>query len=111
MYLNGYYVKKNVKEAFYIYTRCLETMTDEAAQSVAGPVFLRLGKMHLYGIGTEQNLMGALACYQRAEFFLFNMVKEGDYKYKKSLLAAIAGQQKVREMLAAELPAGNWTFE
>lgn len=111
MYLNGYYVKKNVKEAFYIYTRCLETMTDEAAQSVAGPVFLRLGKMHLYGIGTEKNLMGALACYQRAEFFLFNMVKEGDYKYKKSLLAAIAGQQKVREMLAAELPAGNWTFE
>ena len=55
MYQNGYYVEKNPKEAFVIYNRCLETMTDEAAPSVAGPVFLRLGNAFLKGLGTEKN--------------------------------------------------------
>ena len=111
MYLNGYYVKKNEKEAFFIYSRCIDTMTDEAMPFVAGPVFLRLGNMYLNGIGTGQNFMDALACYQRAEFFLFSMVKDGNYMYKNSLFAAIAGQQKVREKLSAELPERDWTFD
>lgn len=111
MYLNGLYVEKNEKEAFYIYNRCLDTMTDEVAESVAGQVFMRLGKMYLYGIGTGQDLMGALACYQKAEFFLFKMVSDGAYMYKKSLCSAISGQQKAREKLAEALPEGNWTFD
>lgn len=111
MYLNGYYVKKNEKEAFFIYNRCVDMMTDEAAPYVAGPVFLRLGNMHLNGIGTEQNLMNALVCYQRAEYFLFNMVKDGNYMYKKSLFAAISGQQKAHEKLAETLPNRNRTFD
>ena len=111
MYLNGHYVKRNEKEAFYIYNRCLDTMTDEAAKTVAGPVFLRLGKMYLKGIGTEQDLMSALACYQKAEFFLVNMVKKGDYKYKKSLFAAIAGQHETREKLAQTLTEDEWVFD
>ena len=56
MYFSGLYVEKNEKEAFYIYMRCLETMTEEAANRVAGPVYLRLGKMFLNGMGIEKDL-------------------------------------------------------
>lgn len=103
MYQNGYYVKKNEKEAFGIYERCLETMTDEAAKFVAGPVYLRLGNAFLKGCGTEANAETALICYQKAEVFLYNMVKEGDSMYRGSLNAAIEGQSKAREILFGKL--------
>lgn len=111
MYLNGLYVRKNESEAFNIYMHCLDTMTDEAAKFVAGPVHLRLGKMFLYGLGTERNYRNSLICYQKAEAFLYDMVASGDSKYRKSLQAAINGQAKVRELLLEELPEDNWNFD
>lgn len=111
MYANGYYVQKNEKEAFLIYDHCASMMTDEAAKFVAGPVFLRLGKCFLNGIGTEADAETALICYQKAEVFLFDMVKRGDVMYKKSLKAAIDGQAKAREKLAKDLPQDAWKFE
>lgn len=111
MYLNGLYVPKNEKEAFYIFVRCIETMTEEAEGRVAGPVYLRLGRMFLEGIGVSQNLKNALVCYQKAESYLYDMVLSGDVMYRKSLEGAIAGQKKARELLAAKLPADTWTFE
>lgn len=112
MYLNGLYVKKNEREAFYIYNRCLETMTVEAADSVAGQVFLRLGKMYVYGIGTKPDYYSALACYQKAEFYLFKLVREqGEYMYKKSLSAAIKGQQTAREKLAEKLGSPEISYD
>jgi len=103
-------VQKNEKEAFCIFSRCMQTMTDEAAPVVAGPVYLRLGKMYLEGLGTEQDLKSAQACYQRAEFFLYDMVRNGDDKYRKSLEAAIEGQEKVRKALLGALPENSWFF-
>ncbi len=100
MYMNGYYVEKNPAEAFHIYERCLETMTDEAAMTVAGPVFLRLGNAFLYGNGTEENAKNALVCFQKAELYLYDMVASGDWMYRKSLQDAIAGQSFAREKLA-----------
>lgn len=111
MYLNGLHVTRNEKEAFCIFMRCIETMTPEAEDRVAGPVYLRLGRMFLEGIGTEQNLKNALICYQKAETFLYDMVLSGDVMYRKSLGAAIKGQQKVRELLAEKLPETNWSFD
>jgi len=111
MYLNGYYVEKNETEAFIIYSRCLSTMTDEAAKSVAGPVHPRLGNMYLQGIGTDKDAERALAHYNAAEYFLFKMVKDGDYMYKKSLAAAIEGQGKARKLLMEQLPEDEWTFD
>jgi hypothetical protein len=111
MYLNGYYVPKNEKEAFIIYMHCLDTMTDEAAPKVAGPVYLRLGKMFLNGTGTEKNLSSALVCYQKAEAYLYDMVKGGDYMYKKSLLGAIEGQEKTRKEMMEQLPEREWEFD
>lgn len=108
MYQNGYYVEKNPEEAFFIYNRCIETMTDEAAPFVAGPVFLRLGNAFLYGKGTEKNPMSALICYQKAETFLYDMVANGDAMYKKSLQASIDGQAKAREILTEALPEKQW---
>lgn len=103
MYLNGYYVEKNEIEAFHIYEHCMDTMTDTAAPYVAGPVLLRLGDMFLNGRGTEKDVKSALVCYQKAEVFLYNMVEDGNLKYKKSLNSAIVGQAKAREMLAQAL--------
>ncbi len=111
MYLNGYYVEKNEIEAFNIYMRCIMDMTDEAAPYVAGPVFLRAGRMFLEGLGTKPNAKRALEFYQRAESYLYDMVKDGDVMYKKSLYAAIEGQEKARKKLAEELPGEEWTFE
>ena len=108
MYLNGYYVKKNEKEAFHIYMRCLETMTDESAKFVAGPVYLRLGKMFLNGTGVEKDYKSALVCSQKAESFLYDMVVAGDYMYKKSLEGAIICQAKAREMLMTGLDSKDW---
>ena len=111
MYLNGYYVSKSETNAFRLYLRCLETMTEESEPFVAGPVYLRIGKMFLNGTGTEMDYKNALVCYQKAESFLYDMVKNGDYMYKNSLKAAINGQAKAREKLAEALPGKERTFE
>lgn len=108
MYQKGYYVKKNEAEAFRIYERCMDMMTDDAAKLVAGPVYLRLGNAFLYGTGTEPNAKTALICYQNAERFLFDMVNGGDVMYKKSLQAAIDGQAKARAKLTEALPEKQW---
>ena len=108
MYLNGYYVAKNPVEAFHIYNRCIETMTDEAAPTVAGPVFLRLGNCFLNGVGVDENAKNALICYQNAERYLYDMVADGNAMYRKSLQAAIEGQTKAREKLNEKLPGKQW---
>ena len=99
MYANGYYVSQNDEEAFCIYTRCMETMTEEAAPNVAGPVFLRLGKAFLEGKGTEIDPKAALVCFQKAETYLYDMVSRGEDMYRGSLHDAIGGQEDAREML------------
>ena len=102
--MNGCYVEKNPTEAFRIYERCIEMMTDESMAVVAGPVYLRLAKSFLNGIGSEENPMSALICFQKAEFFLYNMVASGDWMYKKSLEEAIDGQSAARQKLTEALP-------
>lgn len=111
MYLNGLYVPKNEREAFFIYMRCIETMTDEASGRIAGPVYLRLGRMFLEGIGTECNYKNALICFQKAETFLCDMVLDGDAMYRKSLERAIKGQEDVRKKLEEQMPGKNWGFD
>ena len=103
MYQNGYYVEKNPAAAFRIYERCLETMTDEAADTVAGPVFLRMGNAFLHGNGTAENPQNALVCFQKAELYLYDMVVRGDRMYQKSLQSAIEGQEKARARLLERL--------
>ena len=111
MYLNGYYVAKNEKEAFLIYQRCLSSMDKESAKYVGGPVHLRLGNMFLNGAGVERNPEQAMWHYHAAEFFLYNMVKDRDFMYKKSLREAIEGQARAREIMAGMLPENEWTFD
>ncbi len=110
MYQNGYYVQKNETEAFHIYDHCASSMTEESAKFVAGPVFLRLGKCFLNGIGTRADAETALICYQKAEVFLFDMVKHGDKMYKKSLQTAIDGQAMARKQLTDHLEQVEWGF-
>ena len=103
MYKNGYFVGKDPEEAFRIYTRCLDTMTDDAAPRAAGPVFLRVGTALLGGEGTKKDPKQALVCLQQAELFLFDMVSRGETEYTGSLHDAIDGQARARAELAASL--------
>ena len=66
--------------------------------------------MFLNGLGTKPDAKAALVCYQKAESFLYDMVKDGDAMYKKSLQAAIDGQAKARVKLNEELPDNDWTI-
>ena len=111
MYLNGLYVRKNEKKAFNIFVHCIQTMTPEAEPIVAGPVYLRLGRLFLNGTGTGQDAKSALVCFQKAEAFLFDMVMNGDVMYKKSLASAIEGQEKARKLLIESLPDESWDFD
>lgn len=104
MYRDGLYVGKDPAEAFRIYSRCLDTMTDEAAPRCAGPVYLRMGGALLGGEGAPEDPKGALVCFQRAESFLYDMVAGGGAEYAGSLREAIEGQARARAKLAAALP-------
>ena len=52
-----------------------------------------------------------MICFQKAEAFLYDMVLSGDTMYRKSLEAAVRGQEKTREKMAEKLPAYNWGFD
>lgn len=99
MYLNGYYLPQSDYRAFHMYLRCQTLMNEDQAPIAAGPLYLRLGKMYLYGIGTEMDAKRALVCFQKAESYLYDMVESGDHMYEGSLKAAIDGQSKARERL------------
>ena len=62
---------------------CLDAMTEEYEMNVACLVSLRLG--------TEVNPLGVLVSYQKAAVYLYNMVRNGDDMYRKSLMKAIEG--------------------
>ena len=108
MYAKGLYVKKDPLTAYRIYSHCLDRMTDEAAPYVAGPLYLRLGNAFLKGEGTPADAQAAMCCFQRAEIFLYDMVKRGDEMYRNSLCSAIEGQTAARAAMTAELPGMVW---
>ena len=111
MYLHGYYVQKDEREAFALYIRCLDLVDGDERDVVSGPVHLRLGNMCLNGIGTQKNPEQALLHYNLAELMLLQMIRNGDYMYKNSLREAIEGQAKARALLMENLPGGEWTFD
>lgn len=103
MYQNGYYLPRNETKAYYMYLRCLSMIDEDTPADTAGPLYLRLGKVFLYGIGAEQDCKFALECYQKAEAYLYDVLKSGDDTYRNSWQEAIEGQMKARESLVAEL--------
>lgn len=111
MYLRGQYVSKDEHEAFIIYNRCLQMMTNDDRGYIAGPVHLRLGDMYLEGLDADADPENALFHYNVAELMLYRMVADGDYKYKKSLRHAIEGQAKARAALSRNIPADEWIDE
>jgi hypothetical protein len=56
-------------------------------------------------------MKNALICFQKAESFLYDMVLGGDVMYRKSLSAAVKGQEETREQLSGQLPENKWSFD
>ena len=109
MYKNGYYVEKNLKEAFRLYQRAYYE-SDEENENI-GPVCLRLGDAYLKGEGVEPDYRKALEYFQKAEIYLYDAIKNGDYMYFKSLKAAVDNQDIARIRLSAILDVREWAFE
>ena len=109
MYRNGYYVRKNEKEAFNIYDRCARTMTDEAAAVCGADVYMRLADCFADGIGIEKNLKFAMALYQRAEQMFYDRLEKGDYMIKGNYKRSIEKQNEIRDELSRALPDYGWT--
>lgn len=109
MYRNGYYVKKNELEAYYIYKRCLDTMTDEALPYVGADVMMRVADCYFKGIGTEVKYEFALDYYQKAERLFYKRLQEGDFLIKGNYERVIACQEEVRKKMKDDLPSYEWT--
>ena len=62
-------------------------------------------------IDLKAGKVDALVCYHRAETYLYDMVANGEVMYRKSLEAAVEGQNKAREALNGTLPDKRWTFD
>jgi len=108
MYRSGYYVEKNEKEAFYIYNRCAETMTEEAVPLVGADVMMRLGDCYYEGIGTECDYKIARNYYQRAEAMFFERLEEGDFLIKGCYEKVVRRQMEIRNKLESGLPTFEW---
>lgn len=101
MYLKGLYVEKDEQEAFRIYMSCLRAISQEDESRASGPVHLRLGRMFLEGVGTEQSTANALICFNKAELCLYDMVARGEHMYRRSLREAIKGHTRAGALLEA----------
>ena len=107
MYKNGLYVKKNLREAFKIYKRAYY----EGDEDSYGPILLRLAKAYLNGEGVEADPKKALKYFQEAEIYLYEMIKNGDDMYFKSLQEAVDSQDLARIKLSALLDVQEWQYE
>lgn len=104
MFRNGYYVGTNPDEAFVLYM-CAYKRSDENSR---GQVALRLGNAYLNGEGVEADPRTALKYFQEAELYLYDMIRNGDYMYFKSLKAAVDSQEIARIRLSVLLDVCDW---
>lgn len=109
MYLRGQYVEKNSAEAFCIYSRCAETMTEESIPLVGADVMMRLGDCYFEGLGTDPDYLLALKHYQRAEQLFFDRLMEGDFLIRDGYERVILKQEEVRAKITEMLPSYDWT--
>lgn len=103
MYRNGYYVDKNPIEAFRIYKRCLDTLTEEAIPLVGADVMLRMGDSYFEGIGTEVDWNEAYHFYHNAEIMYYERLMNGDFMIGRCYEKAIQRQTQIRDKRNAEL--------
>ena len=108
MYRNGYYVEKNQQEAFRIYRRCVETMTEFAIPEVGADVMMRMGDCYFEGIGVEVDNKLAMEYYQKAERMFFDRLEDGDFLIKGCYDKVIRRQAEVRQRMQEQLPGFEW---
>ena len=109
MFRNGYYVERNAREAFNIYTRCLDSLDDETVKLFGADIMIRMGDCLFEGIGTEPNYSQALFFYQRAEQMFYDRLQNGEYMLKANYEKSIARQAEAREKAQENLPDYEWT--
>ena len=109
MYRNGYYVEMNRMEAYRIYRRCYETMTDKAKPLVGADIVMRLGDCAFEGIGCEPDFELAMRFYQEAEQLFYQRMMGGDFLIQNGYEKVIARQDEARKKLREKLPDYSWT--
>ncbi len=109
MYRYGLYVEKNEREAYRIYRHCLAGLTDTAQDICGADILLRNADCLYYGIGTEKDLLTALAMYQDAEVLFYKRIQKGESNLRRNYQKCAARQAELRAALDAELPDYSWT--
>lgn len=104
MYRYGLYVKKNEREAYRIYRRCLTELTDTNRKICGADILLRNADCLSYGIGTEKDLLSALAMYQDAAVLFYERIQKGEFLLRGNYQKCVARQAELRAVLDAELP-------
>lgn len=95
-------------EAFCIYRRCEETMTEAALPLVGADVMMRLGDCYFSGIGTQVDDKKALEYYQKAERLFFTRLEQGDFLIRNCYDRVLKRQAETRKRLQATLPTYEW---
>lgn len=108
MYRNGYYVERNPSEAYNIYTRCYETLTETNIPLVGADVMLRMGDCYFEGIGTDLDLDEAYKMYHNAEVLYYDRIMKGDYLIKGCYEKAIKRQDEIRAKRNEKIPNYEW---
>lgn len=108
MYKNGYYVEKDETQAFIIYNRCHDQMDEFFDDHIAADIYLRMGNVYYYGIGTNIDYDEALRFYQLAEQRYYEKISNGDYFSVSILKNVIEKQNEIRKILLSELPNFEW---
>lgn len=109
MYRYGLYVEKNEREAYRIYRHCLAGLTDATRRICGADILLRNADCLSYGIGTEKDLLTALAMYQDAEVLFYERIQNGEFNLRRNYQKCAAREAELRAALNAELPDYGWT--
>ena len=108
MYRFGYYVEKSEIEAYRIYSRCYDTLTEKAIPLVGADIMMRMGDCFFEGVGVERDYEKALDYYQQAERLFYRRIMEGDYLIRKCYERVMERQVQSREKLKQQMPEYDW---
>ena len=102
-YRYGYYVEMDCEEAYRIYMRCMEEMTEDAVIEVGADIFVRIADCCYEGIGTPVDIQSAFIFYSRAEILCYQRLFSGDYFMKENLLRVQERMNLIRQKTNADI--------
>jgi len=109
LYSIGKYVAKDVATAGKLYRKCYRDLKKEFKEhdykdrDIAADICGRQGDTYFYGKGVEVDYYKALKYYQKAEYYFYEKIKNGDHYASKGLKYVLEKQSEARAKIEAKL--------